>query len=114
MKSIGEPEERTLITVAMNPELYDVLRDKCREEGIPLNIVVECFMRQYASEGFPLLLVDNYIGPTTRLGTTANKEIYNAFKAKCKSEGNTIKLVMESFITLYNEGKYELALRKKE
>lgn len=114
MKSMGEPEERTEFSVAMNPERYDSLRDKCRAEGIQMNLILECFMRQYVNGGFSLQLVDNYIGPTVKLGTTVNKGIADAFKQKCRSEGNTIKLVMESFITLYNEGKYELALRKKE
>lgn len=114
MKSMGEPAKREKFAIATNPELYNSLRDKCRNEGIQMNLILECFMRQYTSEGFTLLLIDNYIGPTTQLGTTVNKEISDAFKAKCKSEGNTIKLVMESFIALYNEGKYELALRKRK
>lgn len=114
MKSTGEPLERTNFTVDMNPELYDILRDKCREEGISLSIVIECFMRQYASEGLRTLIIGNYLGPTVKLSTTVNKGIADAFKKKCKIEGNTIKLVVGSFIALYNEGKYELALRKKE
>ena len=113
MKSTGEPVSRTLFTASINPELYDPLRDKCRAEGIQISTILECFMRQYVNEEFPFQLVQNYIGPTVTLGTTVNKEIVDAFKRKCKSEGNTIKIVLESFITLYNEGKYELALRRK-
>lgn len=113
MKSTGEPASRTLFTASINPELYNALRDKCRAEGIQIGNILECFMRQYVNEEFRLQLVQNYIGPTVTLGTTVNKTIADAFKAKCKSEGNTIKLVVGSFVTGYNAGKYELALRRK-
>lgn len=113
MKSTGESLERTQFTVDMNPQLYDSLRDKCRAEGIPLNIILECFMRQYISEGLRTLIIGNYLGPTVKLSTTVNKGIADAFKKKCKIEGNTIKLVVGSFVTGYNAGKYELALRRK-
>ena len=113
MKSIGEPENRERFAVSMNPELYNSLRDKCRNEGIQMNLILECFMHQYVN-GMDIHMIEQSAGAAIQLSTTTNKEISHAFKAKCKSEGRTIKLVMESFITLYNEGKYELALRKKE
>lgn len=113
MKSTGESLERTQFTVDMNPQLYDSLRDKCRAEGISLNIILECFLRQYTNEGLRTLPIDNYLGPTVKLSTTVNKGIADAFKKKCKIEGNTIKLVVGSFVAGYNKGKYELALRRK-
>ena len=113
MKSTGESLERTQFTVDMNPQLYNSLRDECRAEGIPLSIILECFFRQYTNEGLRTLPIDNYLGPTVKLSTTVNKTISDAFKRKCKSEGNTIKLVVGSFVAGYNAGKYELALRRK-
>ncbi|MGN1013797.1 MAG: hypothetical protein ACI4PM_00405 [Butyricicoccus sp.] len=114
MKSEAEVRPRKSLTSPVNPKICFEFKDNCRAAGIPLNILIECFMRQYAEGEFPLLLVDNYMGPTTQLRTTVDQEVVDAFRTKCKHEGNTMKLTLESFMHQYNQGKYRLALIETE
>ena len=113
MKSNAVANQRGRILSFVNPDVYGQFKDICRETGTPINVILEAFMRQYVFEGLELPLVKIDSIAKAQLGTTIDKIVVDAFKAKCKSEGNTIKIVLESFIKLYNEGKYELALRKK-
>lgn len=113
MKSKGIPAEKVQIVVLIHPESYDSLRDKCRAEGTQMNLILECFMRQYAS-GMRIQMTKKRTGAGIQMGTTIHKNVADAFKQECRNEGNSVRHVLESFIALYNEGKYELALRKKE
>lgn len=114
MKSDVAANQRGRILSFVNPDVYGQFKDICRQTGTPINVILEAFMRQYVFGGLELPLVKIDSSAKAQLSTTIDKFVVDAFKAKCKSEGNTIKIVLESFIALYNEGKYELALRKKE
>lgn len=71
--------------------------------GLPLNLVLETFMRQYANERFDLteseiLKYKKDNSEVETLNTTFNKEIYQDFKLACKRNGYFLKHVIMAFM----------------
>ena len=81
-------------------------KDCCKEDGYPLNVMLETFMRQYANGRFKIdaediLKFKNDGAEVDTLNTTFNKEIYLEFKAACKGEGYFVKHVVTAFMEIY-------------
>ena len=103
-------EAKKLPTKAMNmqinKELFYKFKVKCKERGLPLNIVIEVFMRQYGNRKYPLdkesiLKWEEKEGETETLNSTFNKEVYERFTNAVKRDGYRIKYVIAAFVEDY-------------
>lgn len=103
-------EAKKLPTKAMNmqinKELFYEFKVKCKERGLPLNIVIEVFMRQYGNRKYPLdkesiLKWEEKEGETETLNSTFNKEVYERFTNAVKHDGYRIKYVVAAFVEDY-------------
>lgn len=96
------------LNTKVNKEVFDAFKDRCKEQGYPLNVMLETFMRQYANGNFHLADKDimkfkNDGQEVDTLNTTFNKEIYLAFKSACKTKGYFVKHVVAAFMEKYAE-----------
>ena len=94
------------LNMQINKEIFYEFKVKCKERGLPLNIVIEVFMNQYADGKYHLDEAniikwrdDN--GETETLNSTFNKEVYDKFKDAVKREGLYIKHVVTAFVEDY-------------
>ena len=99
--------ETTALNTKINKEVFDAFKDCCKEQGYPLNVMLESFMRQYANGRFKLseediLKFKNDGEEVDTLNTTFNKEIYLNFKSTCKSNGYFVKHVITAFMERYS------------
>lgn len=96
------------LNTKVNKEVFDAFKDCCKEQGYPLNVMLETFMRQYANGNFHLdaddiLKFKNDGQEVSTLNTTFNKEIYLNFKLTCKDKGFFVKHVITAFMEKYAE-----------
>lgn len=96
------------LNTKVNKEVFDAFKDYCKEQGYPLNVMLETFMRQYSSGNFYLSEEDimkfkNDGKKVDTLNTTFNKEIYLNFKSACKNNGYFVKHVIAAFMEKYAE-----------
>ena len=90
----------------INKEIFYDFKVKCKERGLPLNVVIEVFMRQYGNRRYPLERMDilrwkEDNGETETLNSTFNKEVYDKFKDVVKDDGYFIKHVISAFVEDY-------------
>ena len=100
--------ETTALNTKVNKEVFDAFKDCCKEQGYPLNVMLETFMRQYANQNFNLneedvLKFKNDGKEEDTLNTTFNKEVYLDFKSVCKANGYFVKHVIAAFMEKYSE-----------
>ena len=100
--------ETTALNTKVNKEVFDAFKDCCKEQGYPLNVMLETFMRQYANHNFNLneedvLKFKNDGKEEDTLNTTFNKEVYLDFKSVCKANGYFVKHVIAAFMEKYSE-----------
>jgi hypothetical protein len=86
--------------------VFDAFKDRCKEQGYPLNVMLETFMQQYANGNFHLddediMKFKNDGKEEDTLNTTFSKEIYLAFKSSCKLRGYFVKHVIAAFMEQY-------------
>lgn len=117
IKIDAERVETTPLNTQINKEVFDEFKVRVKTIGYPLNIVLEVFMLQYANDRFEIKS-ENILkwkkdkSETDTLNTTFNKEIYHAFKSKCKENGSKygekffIKHVITAFMEEYTNGNY--------
>ena len=103
-----ERVETTALNTKVNKKVFDAFKDCCKEQGYPLNVILETFMRQYANGRFKLKSEDilkfkNDGAEVDTLNTTFNKEIYIDFKSMCKVNGYFVKHVVTAFMEEYAE-----------
>ena len=96
------------LNMQINKELFYKFKVKCKERGLPLNIAIEVFMRQYANRKYHLdkesiLKWQNNNGETETLNSTFNKEVYEKFKDTVKYDGYYIKHIIAAFVEDYVE-----------
>lgn len=94
------------LNMQVNKDIFYDFKVKCKERGLPLNIVIEVFMNQYANGRYHLekekvLKWKGDNRETETLNSTFNKEIYNNFKNTVKKEGLFVKHVISAFIEDY-------------
>ncbi len=94
------------LNMQINKEIFYAFKVKCKERGLPLNVVIEVFMNQYANRKYNLDR-DNIIkwrednGETETLNSTFNKDIYIKFKDAVKGDKLFIKHVITAFVEDY-------------
>ena len=96
------------LNMQINKSIFYKFKVKCKERGLPLNVVIEVFMRQYANRKYHLeeeniLKWKEDNGETETLNSTFNKEVYNKFKDVVKYDGFYIKHVITAFVEDYVE-----------
>lgn len=94
------------LNMQINKDIFYKFKVKCKERNLPLNIVIEVFMRQYANRKYSLDREDilkwkEDNGETETLNSTFNKEVYDKFKDVVKSDGLFIKHVITAFVEDY-------------
>lgn len=107
------------LNTQINKEIFYKFKVKCKQRGLPLNIVIEIFMNQYANKKYNLTernilkwKEDN--GDTETLNSTFNKEIYTKFKNVVKNDGYFVKHVVSAFIEDYVNNDLTMEFVKKE
>lgn len=103
----------TALNTKVNKEVFDDFKDYCKEQGYPLNVMLETFMRQYANGNFKLeaddiLKFKNDGKEEDTLNTTFSEEIYLDFKSACKARGYFVKHVIAAFMEKYAERSFVL------
>lgn len=98
--------ETTALNQKVNKEVFDAFKDICKEQGYPMNVILETFMRQYANGRFYIKDEDilKYKGSEDEvdtLNTTFSKDIYTDFKSACKGNGYFVKHVVTAFMEKY-------------
>lgn len=106
VNSNAQRVKTTALNTKINKEVFDKFKDCCKEQGYPLNVLLETFMRQYANGRFKIdtddiLKFKNDGAEVSTLNTTFNEEIYLEFKAACKSKGLFVKHVVTAFMEIY-------------
>lgn len=94
------------LNIQINKDIFYDFKVKCKERGLPLNIVIEVFMNQYANRKYHLDREDilkwkEDCGETETLNSTFNKETYDRFKDAVKSDKLFIKHVITTFVEDY-------------
>ena len=94
------------LNMQINKDIFYKFKVKCKERGLPLNVVIEVFMRQYGSRRYHLeqeriLKWRDDNGETETLNSTFNKEVYDRFKYAVKYDGYFIKHVITAFVEDY-------------
>lgn len=94
------------LNMQINKEIFYDFKVKCKERGLPLNVVIEVFMRQYGNRRYDLdkekvLKWKEDNGETETLNSTFNKEVYDKFKDVVKRDGYFIKHVITAFVEDY-------------
>ena len=106
VNSNAQRVKTTALNTKINKEVFDKFKDCCKEQGYPLNVLLETFMRQYANGRFKIdtddiLKFKNDGAEVSTLNTTFNEEIYLEFKAACKSKGLFVKHIVTAFMEIY-------------
>lgn len=106
VSSNAQRVETTALNTKINKEVFDKFKDCCKEDGYPLNVMLETFMRQYTNGRFKIninniLKFKNDKAEVDTLNTTFNKEIYLEFKKVCKNNGFFVKHVITAFMEHY-------------
>lgn len=106
IKVSADRVETTALNQKINKEVFDAFKICVKEQGYPMNVVLETFMQQYANGRFKLnandvLKFKNDGKPVDTLNTTFNKEIYTNFKSACKLRGFFVKHVITAFMERY-------------
>lgn len=106
VNSNAQRVKTTALNTKVNKEVFDKFKDCCKEQGYPLNVLLETFMRQYTNGRFKIdaddiLKFKNDRAKVSTLNTTFNEEIYLEFKVACKSRGFFVKHVITAFMEIY-------------
>ena len=106
VNSNAQRVKTTALNTKVNKEVFDKFKDCCKEQGYPLNVLLETFMRQYTNGRFEIdaddiLKFKNDRAKVSTLNTTFNEEIYLEFKVACKSRGFFVKHVITAFMEIY-------------
>ena len=96
------------LNMQINKDIFYEFKVKCKERGLPLNVVIEVFMNQYANGRYDLdkenvLKWRDDNGETETLNSTFNKDVYIRFKDAVKDNGLFIKHVITAFVEDYVE-----------
>lgn len=113
VNSNAQRVETTALNTKVNKEVFNRFKDCCKEDGYPLNVMLETFMRQYTNGRFNISVNDvlkfkNDGAEVDTLNTTFNKEIYLEFKKVCKSRGFYVKNVITAFMEHYASRSFVL------
>lgn len=112
-----EKFETKQINTQIDSEIFGEFQKKCKQNNIPMNVVIEAFARQYANERYSfdeesILKWKDKTGETSTLNTPINKVVYHRFKDKVKSNRYFVKHVLSAFIEDYGKNDLHLEYRR--
>lgn len=101
------------INTKINSEVYKQFQIRCKQQNIPMNVVIEAFARQYASGRYKLEEKDivkweNDSSEGSVLSTAINKDVYVKFKEVVVAQELYVRYVLTAFAEDY--GKRKLVL----
>lgn len=107
------------LNTQINKDIFYDFKVKCKQRGLPLNLVIEVFMNQYANGKYHLDIdsINKWkedSGETETLNSTFNKEIYDRFKSVVKGNGLYVKHVISAFIEDYGNNNLMLKFVKSD
>lgn len=106
------------INMKVDVKIFEQFQKKCKQQNIPMNVVIEAFARQYAngryelSEGDILKWRRVNIEKETVLNTPINKDVYYKFKDVVKSQEYFVRHVLSAFIEDYGKNNMYLEFVK--
>jgi antitoxin component of RelBE/YafQ-DinJ toxin-antitoxin module len=108
-----ERVETAALNTKINREVFNAFKDYCKEQGYPMNVVIETFMKQYVNKRFKINTEDITKFESDKekkdtLNTTFSKEIYYNFKSMCEVNGFHVKNVISAFMEIYANRNYIL------
>lgn len=54
IKAKAEPKQRAMLNTTINAEIMENFKNYCKEIGMPMNMILEVFMAQFANNEFVL------------------------------------------------------------
>lgn len=101
------------INTKISSEIFEEFQKKCKQQNIPMNVMIEAFARQYANGRYQLNEEDivkwkDYNGKTSVLNTPINKTVYYDFKNRVKANRYFVKHVLSAFIEDYAKNDFVL------
>lgn len=107
------------INTKINSDIFEPFQRRCKEQNIPMNVVIETFARQYANGRYELskesvLKWKGNINEDSSLNTPINKEVYYKFKDTVKSQKLFVKHVLSAFIEDYGKNNLELEFIRRD
>lgn len=103
-----EKLETQFINTKINAEIFEDFQKRCKQQNIPMNVVMEAFCRQWANGRYRLNEADimkwkDDKGKVSTLNTPVNKSVYTEFKHRVKTEGYFVKHILSAFIEDYGK-----------
>lgn len=94
------------LNTQINRDIFYEFKVKCKQKRLPLNIVLEVFMNQYANRKYSLRETDiirwgEDRGEIETLNSTFNKKVYTKFKNVVNNDGHFVRHVISAFIEDY-------------
>ena len=101
------------INTKINSEVYKQFQIRCKQQNIPMNVIIEAFARQYASGRYKLEEKDivkweNDSSEGSVLSTAINRDVYVKFKEVVVEQELYVRYVLTAFAEDY--GKRKLVL----
>jgi len=106
------------LNMGVDKDIFYDFKVKCKQRGIPMNVVIETFMNQYANGKYHLSKEDiikrmKSESSKETLNTPVNKEIHHKFKNIVNANGMDIKYVIGAFIEDYATNDLVLEFTRK-
>lgn len=106
------------INMKVNENIFYNFKVKCKQRGLPMNVVIETFMNQYTNGKYYLDKEDVLKSMASQgiketLNTPVNKEAYDKFKNTVKANGMFVKYVIGAFIEDYATNDLVLEFTRK-
>lgn len=114
-----EKFEMQPIGTRVNSEILKQFQKKCKQQNIPMNVIIEAFARQYIKGEYGLY-EENIIkwkgisDEEAPLSTPINKEVYYKFKDIVREQGFFVRHVLSAFLEDYAKNNMEIKLVKKQ
>ena len=61
LKTDAQLEKRSVLNTTINKDVFEEFKKKCKQSGIPMNIIIESFMAQYNNGDFQICIRKNKI-----------------------------------------------------
>lgn len=58
-KTRGDRNDRSVLNTTIDATVFDNFRTACRKAGVPMNVLLEIFMRQYSDGEFSIKITKN-------------------------------------------------------
>lgn len=56
LKTEEKAEKRAILSTTINAEIMEKFKERCKADGVPMNIIIELFIKQYNSGNFEIVL----------------------------------------------------------